>query len=200
MADETTIHGTAAAAAEGLRPRFALFHPNAKCTGGAMKMDLHPAHGVKDGCMMMTLAPQKTVGERGGPSPRFATFDWERKVCVKLDFSDICRMLQVFRGETESIEDGKGLYHVSPKYSTRIVLRHMVDQGSYSIEVYRSTRGRPDEDCSARITLSSAEAMGLALAFENSIGVICFGIPSVVPHDTSAYDAQVREALRESVA
>lgn len=183
------------------RPQFALYHANAKGTGCAMKMDLHPAHDAKDGCIMLSLASQKTVGQRGGERPVFATFDWENRICVKLDFADICRMLQVLRGECESIDDGKGLYHRSPRHTTRIVLRHMLEpvQG-YSLEVYRSSPGGADDDRSARIILSAAEAMGIGIAFENSIGVICFGIPKVIPHDTSAYEAETRRMLNAAVA
>lgn len=163
-------------------------------------MDLHPARGDMDGYMMLSLASQKTVAERGGDSPRFATFDWERRVCVKLDFSDICRMLQVFRGEVESIDDGKGLYHMSASYSTRIVLRHVLEPAGYSLEVYRNTRGKPDEDVSARITLSMAEATGLALAFENSIGLICFGVPDSAYDASPAAAGEDAEERREVVA
>lgn len=176
------------------RPKFAIFHPNAKGTGCAMTLDLHPAHGQKDGCIMAAFACQKSVGDRSGSVITYPTFDWENRICVKLDFNDLCKMLQVFRGECESIGDGKGLYHRSPKYSTRIVLRHLLEpvQG-YSLEVYRNTPGRPDEDRSAHILLTPAEALGLGISFENSIGVICFGIPKVIPHDTSAYEGKVRE-------
>jgi len=167
-------------AAEGFRPKFAIYHPNGKGAGCALKMDLHPAHGDVDGCIMMSVAPQKTIGELRGPNKKFPTFDWEKRICVKLDFSDICKMLQVLRGECESLENGKGLYHRSVRYTTRIVFRHLVDlvQG-YSLEVYRTSEGRPEEDCSAHIVLNQWEALGVGIAFENSIGVICFGIPRV---------------------
>lgn len=35
--------------APGFRPRLALYHANAKGTGCAIKMELHPAHGATDG-------------------------------------------------------------------------------------------------------------------------------------------------------
>ena len=70
----------------------------------------------------------------------------------------------------------------------------------YSLEVYRDVRGKPDEQNSAHMLLSEAEADGIALAFENSIGIICFGIPKVIPHDTSSYRAQVRNMRNAAVA
>jgi len=172
------------APAEGFRPRFAIYHPNGKGTGCAMKMELHPAHGDQDGCIMMCVAPQKTVGDLHGATRKFPTFDWENRICVKLDFADICKMLQVFRGECETLEDGKGLYHRSARHTTRIVFRHMTDpvQG-YSLEVYRDTAGHPEDTRSAHLMLNPWEALGVGISFENSIGVICFGIPRTLAHE-----------------
>lgn len=183
----------AAVPVEDHRPKLAFFHANARGTGCAMTMDLHPAHGQKDGCIMAAFACQKTVGVRDGGAVTYPTFDWANRICVKLGFTDLCKILQVFRGECESIEGDKGLIHRSPQYLTRICLKHLTDpvQG-YAIDVYRSTHGRPDDDRHAHIHLSPSEALGLGISFENSIGIICFGIPKIVPHDTSAYEAQVR--------
>ena len=188
-------------ATTGFRPKFAIYHPNTKGTGCALKMSLHPAHDDRDGSIMMTLVPQKTVGDLHGPVKRFPTFDWEHDICVKLDFNDLCKMMQVFRGECESLEDGKGLFHRSPRYATRIVLRHMLEPtAGYSLEVYRNTPGGSEEDRRAHIFLMPWEALGVALAFEHSIGVICFGIPKVVPHDVTAYRQACREARNASAA
>jgi len=177
--------------AEGFRPKFSIYHPNGKGTGCALKMELHPAHDDRDGCIMMRLASQNTIGDMRGPVRRFPTFDWEKRICVKLDFADICKMLQVFRGECESLEDGKGLYHRSARYTTRIVLRHLIEpvQG-YSLEVYRDTAGHPDESLSAHIVLNPWEALGIGVSFENSIGVICFGIPRVLARATDDSDVE----------
>lgn len=182
------------------RPNLAFYHANVKGTGCAMKLSLHPAHDDTDGCIMMTMANQLTIGDRRGPNPVFPKFDWDGKLTVKLDFSDLTRIVQVFRGERESIEDGKGLYHRTARFSTRIALRHMVEPEScYSMELYR-TSGDGKEESSARIVLSGAEALGLCLAIENSFGVISFGIPMLVEHDTSAYRREVREARNAAAA
>lgn len=180
--NDTTRKNTAPAA--NFRPKFAIYHPNGKGTGCALKMDLHPAHGDQDGCIMMSIAPQKTLGDLRGPSKKFPTFDWENRICVKLDFADICKLLQVFRGEVEALEDGKGLYHRSARYTTRIVFRHLIEpvQG-YSLEVYRDTPGHPEQNRVTHIVLNPWEALGVGISFENSIGVICFGIPQVFAHE-----------------
>lgn len=163
------------------RPAFSVYHPNGKGTGCALMLDLYPAQGDTDGYIMMKLATQKTVGDMRGAIKKFPTFDWARRICVKLDFADICKILQVFRGECETLEDGKGLYHRSARFTTRIVLRHLTEpmQG-YSLEVYRDRPDRSDESQSAHLVMNTWEALGVSLAFENSIGLICFGIPRVM--------------------
>lgn len=184
-------------AKRGFRPSFAIYHPNAKCSGCAIKMELHPAHDDTDGSIMLTLANQKTSARPGA----FATFDWERRITVKLDFMDLIKMMQVLRGDSETIEDGKGLYHRNADGSSKINLRHIVEgAGGYLLEVYRNESGKPENDRACRLLLTPAEAYGVKLLFEDSIGVICFGLPKVVPHDVSAYRTKVREQRNAAVA
>ena len=107
-----------------IRPQFSLYHPNGKGTGAAIELELHPAHDRTDGSIMMKIANQMTIGDRRGPNPTYPHFDWKGAVTVKLDFNDLSKMLQVFRGECEAIDDGHGLYHSSARATTKIVLRH----------------------------------------------------------------------------
>lgn len=163
------------------RPSLAFYKANANGTGSAMKMELHPAHGDTAGCIMMYLASQKTVGDYRGPNPIYPTFDWENAICVKLDFIDLSKMLQVFRGECESIEEGRGLVHRSPKGLTYIKLAHLVEPlPGYMFEVKRTRQG--EDDGSLRIFLTPAEALGTVMAIESSMGVLVFGVPMVVEH------------------
>ena len=161
------------------RPALTLYKANAKCTGCAMKMELHPAHGDTAGCIMMSLASQKTVGDYRGPNPIYPTFDWENAICVKLDFIDLSKMLQVFRGECESIDDGRGLVHRSPKGLTYIKLAHQVDPiPGYRLDVNLCDGVVIVEQ--RTIMLAPCEALGLTAAIESSLGVICFGVPGDV--------------------
>ena len=163
------------------RPTFTTYHPNGKGTGSAIKLELHPAHDDTAGSRMATIATQLTTGDRLGAVTVYPRFDWDGAITVKLDFTDISKMLQVFRGECESLEDGRGLFHKSTRGTTKIMLRHLVEPiHGYMLEVYRNTQDA--EDSNARIFLSPYEALGLATAIESSMGVICFGIPMVIPH------------------
>ena len=158
------------------RPALTLYRANAKGTGSAMKMELHPAHGQTGGSIMMSLASQKTVGDYRGPNPIYPTFDWENAICVKLDFIDLSKMLQVFRGEYESIEEGRGLVHRSPSGLTYIKLAHLIEPiPGYKLDVKLCNGVVIVEQRS--IMLAPYEALGLTAAIESSLGVICFGMP-----------------------
>ena len=159
------------------RPTLTMYHPNGKGTGSAIRLELHPAHDDTAGSIMATIATQLTTGNCMGSMPVYPKFDWEGAITVKLDFTDISKMLQVFLGECESLEDGRGLFHMSTRGTTKIMLRHLVEPiNGYMLEVYRKTS---EEDSNARIFLLPSEALGLATAIESSMGVICFGIPMV---------------------
>ena len=163
------------------RPSLVFYRANAKGTGCAMKMELHPAHGDTAGCIMMSLASQKTVGDYRGPNPIYPTFDLENAICVKLDFIDLSKMLQVFRGECESIEEGRGLVHRSTSGLVYIRLAHLVDPiPGYKLEVeFHAGAGSVEK---RTVILAPFEALGLVAAIESSLGVICFGMPIVIEH------------------
>ena len=163
------------------RPALTMYHPNGNGTGSALRLELHPAHDDTAGSIMATIATQLATVDHPGTVSVYPRFDWEGAITVKLDFTDISKMLQVFRGECESLEDGRGLFHKSTRGTTKIMLRHLVEPiHGYMLEVYRNTHG--SEDSNARIFLSPYEALGLATAIESSMGVICFGIPMVIPY------------------
>ena len=185
----------------GFRPKFTLYHANVKGTGSAVKLELHPAHDDIDGSIWLTLACQKTIGCMRGPNPTYSTFDWETAMCVKLDFNDLTQMLQVFRGEIESINEDKGLFHRSVSFNTVIKFRHNLDPiPGYTMELYRSIPGRSDADRNGYFFFYPHEALGLATAIEHSLGVICFGIPKVIPRDTTAYRNEVKEMRNVAAA
>ncbi|MBR7181109.1 MAG: hypothetical protein IKD42_05820 [Kiritimatiellae bacterium] len=172
------------------RPRLAIYHANPKGNGCAVKLELHPAHDFTDGSVMAAFARQIATADRNSPG-QFARFDWENQICVKLDFSDISKILQVLVGECESIDDGKGLFHRSQKAATKITFRHLEEpvQG-YSFEVYRTYpgggAGEAAGDASARIVFTKSEALGLAKALEGTMPYVCFGIPMVIPKTGAA--------------
>ena len=167
------------------RPKLAFYHASPKGTGCAATLELHPAHDDVDGSIWLCVANQMTIGNRMGPNPTFPRFDWENRICVKLDFNDLCAMLQVFRGECESINGDHGLYHRTAKATTKIRLRHLVDPVSgYSLELYKTPAGGGDET-RAHLLLNPAEALGLCESIAGAMYLVSFGIPMLEPQDAS---------------
>jgi hypothetical protein len=146
-----------------------------------MKLELYPARvGDPDsGAIYATIARQSSLGDRRSTPPIYPSFDWDNALKVKLDFTDLAKVLQVLRGETESIEDGKGLFHrYADKYQL-IKFRHIIEPVcGYSLEVSETSTDADAQtsDRKAYIFLSSAEALGLSLAIEHSFAAIAFGV------------------------
>lgn len=185
----------------GYRPKFTLYKANPKGTGSAVSLELHPAHDDVDGSIFLTLACQKTVGDTRGPNPIYPTFAWDAAMTIKLDFYDLTQMLQVFRGETETINDDHGLFHRGIGFNTIIKFKHVIEgRSGYTLELYRNTPGRDNEDRCGFFFFSASEALGLSAAIEDSLGVICFGIPKVIPRDLTEYKRGVREARNVAAA
>lgn len=183
------------------RPKLALYHASSKGVGSALKFELHPAHDDTDGSIMLTIANQMTVGDLRSVNPVYPRFDWENAAKIKLGFNDLCGMLQVFRGEIENVNDGKGLYHNSAMWTTRIGFKHLIDPvPGYALEVYRNPRNREGESSRFHFMFSAAEAIGICEAISDSMGVVAFGIPVVIPHDTSAYEAKLKELRNANAA
>ena len=158
------------------RPRMRFFHSNSKGTGCALSLELVPAIGNDEGCIMATFANQASVGNLQGTTPVYPKFDWERALTVKLGFEDICKMQQVFRGECESVGDGKGLFHGKSNAYAVITLRHIIEPSSgYMLGVRRLYAD--GKEARATIVLSSWEALGISEAITASMSVICFGAP-----------------------
>jgi len=165
------------------RPALTYYHANAKGSGCAVSFELHPAHDKTPGSIFACFANQKTTGNRSQGS--FPTFDWKNKICVKLSLGDLSQMLQVFRGMCENVGEGKGMFHRSSNANAIIKLEHRLEpMPGYLFEAWRKSIDDNDGQ-RAHIFFSPTEALGLSLAIEQSIGVIAFGIPTVIPRGES---------------
>jgi hypothetical protein len=166
------------------RPSLVLCHANGKGTGSAIKLELYPARvGDPDsGAIYATIAPQSTFGDLTSTLPIYPRFDWGNAVKVRLDFSDLAKILQVLLGETESIDDGRGLFHHHDDKCQAVRFRHIIEPAcGYSLEVYETSTNANTQanERNARIFLSTAEALGLSFAIEHSFAAIAFGVLSV---------------------
>lgn len=166
---------------EVTRPKLAFYHPNAKGTGCAIILELYPATNEHEGFILCSFANQMTIGNPMGANPTYPKFDWENGVVVRLRFDDLAHILQVFRGETESILDGKGLFHKDGNCTDMIQLRHIIDPVcGYQFSVAHIERdARTSGETRFTILLSNAEALGLCEAITGSLYLITFGKPMV---------------------
>ena len=175
---QENMNGTSAKdAAAVYRPRLEFCHANAKGTGCAVQLSLHPAHGCVEGSIRIHLANQKTVGRLSGGTPQFPTFDWENEIVATLGFTDLAKCVQVFRGEGESIDGDHGLYHRTAKGMTNITLRHLVEPtpGYVLCVSFKPTDG---DEVRAQTFFTSAEALGLCEAISASMVYVGVGIPN----------------------
>ena len=150
------------------RPAITICHANARGTGTALRLELHPARTDSDGSILATIAPQSST------TP--ASFDWDNAIPVRFDLLDLAKILQVFRGQYESINDGKGLYHRTINGFTVVRLYHRIEPiGGYVLDVsYKSNDGEP-----VRLIFSMTydEAFALAEAIDHAMLYVAFGVP-----------------------
>lgn len=155
-----------------------MYHPNARGTGFAMKLELEPAEGEVDGSISVTLAPQSGTASRMQNETTNPRFDWENVVIAKLCITDISRFIMVFRGIEESISDGKGLIHVSALSRKTIKFWHMIEpRPGYLLEITDVPSDGKNVKC-GRFFLNNAEAMCICSIFEQSLSMLAFGVPT----------------------
>ena len=158
-------------------PCLRLYHPNGKGTGCAMVMKLRPADATQDGFIVVSFANQMTVGNPTGDNPTFPKFDWENRVDVVLDFNNLCAILQVLRGETESVREGRGIFHKYKECCQKIQMRHLIDPVcGYSFDVLETSANGSDEK-RVHMLLSRAESLGICESIAGSMYLIAFGVP-----------------------
>ena len=158
-------------------PCLRFYHPNGKGTGCAMVMKLRPADSTQDGFIVVSFANQMTVGNPTVDNPTFPKFDWENSVDVVLDFNDLCAILQVLRGETESIREGRGIFHKDEECCQTIKFSHIVEPVcGYSFDVFEF-HPKGGEEKRVHILLSPAESLGICEAIAGSMYLVAFGVP-----------------------
>lgn len=164
------------------KPKMMMMHPNGKGTGCSFGFELHPARVVDgqnvEGSIVLEVAHQSTVSAVAGAAQNGSMFDWTKTVCVRLFIGDVARMLQVFRGECEAIENG--IRKVYEDHLAVIELRHMIEpvQG-YQMVVTSQPRGSEGANDRFVILLSSAEALAVCEAMTGALVWMAFGDPRV---------------------
>lgn len=154
------------------RPAMTMHHANAKGTGTALRLELHPARPDADGSILATIAPQKSPTT----APYFS-FDWDKAIDFRLRFLDLAKVLQVFRGHFESIDDGKGLFLRTAKGCTVVRLAHRIEPvGGYVLDV--SHRPNGGETVCMSFAMTYDEAFALSEAIGQAMLYVSFGVPA----------------------
>jgi len=170
--DETTNTTTAPRA-----QRLAFYHPTGAGNGTALQLEprLNRRGSDRYDCFFMDMAAQKTAGCRDGDRRVPATFDWENKMTVKLDFTDICELLAVLEGRSDQAGGQRnGIYHDNGKACTIISFNRNREKGGYHLSLSKKNKDQGAQVTRLHMSLSEAEAAGLRSIFQVGLFFITF--------------------------
>jgi hypothetical protein len=167
---------TVATTAKPRDQKLMFYHPNGTATGSALQLEPRVNRSGSDryNCFFLEMAAQKTALGREGDKRVHATFDWENKLTVKLEFPDICEMLSVLEGRQERVGGQRnGLYHETERASTVITLARSTEKSGLFLGLSRKDK---ESGSLARVnmTLSEAETVGLRSIFQVGLFFITF--------------------------
>ncbi|MDZ4198575.1 MAG: hypothetical protein U1E27_04725, partial [Kiritimatiellia bacterium] len=151
------------------RGRLAFYHPSAKGTGIAVRLELRLNETSDDryDCFFLEMAKQKPT-----PSPETGKpqFDWENRATVKLEFPDLCEWLRVLEGQQPAAggERGNGLFHQTGETTTLIEFRRDSDRPGVLLGLSRKAR-QGDGLFRGQLRLSEAEATGLRCCLQTGL-------------------------------
>jgi hypothetical protein len=172
----TNSSTTTSAPTKSYAQKLAFYHPNSAGNGVAMQLEprINRKEDDRYNCFFLELAAQKTAATRNGEKKAPATFDWEHKLTVKLDFTDICEILTVLEGRVEKAGGQRnGLYHQNGASCTLITFQKNTEKGGYLVGL--SKKGQQDgQAIRLHICLSESEAIGLRCIFQTSLFFLTF--------------------------
>lgn len=157
-------------------PSLCFYHANGKGTGSALRIEprVNRREGDRYNCFFLEMAAQKSTAKKEGAVKQHATFDWEHKITVRMDFPDLCELLTVLEGRADKVGgERNGLYHASGSGNTLITFQRNKETRTYFLSLSRKNKG----DDSARriaITLSEVEATGLRCLLQTGLFFVTF--------------------------
>lgn len=173
MATTTADKGTTGKSRE---QKLTFYHPGVSGSGSALQLEprINRRESDRYNCFFLEMAAQKTAGGKEGGKKVFATFDWENKLTVKLDFADSCELLAVLEGRQERAGGQRnGLYHETDRASTVITAFKNVEKGGYGVGLSRKDKASGALE-RVHINLSEAEALGLRCILQAGLFFITF--------------------------
>ena len=155
--------------------RLIFYHPTQAGSGAAVRLAfrLRRPEEERDSCFFLEMAKQKTAASRGeGGARTAATFDWQNRVTVKIDFMDACEFLTVLEGKAESVKGGKGLFHDAGDMTTVIGFRRNADPPGLSLDISRKGKTDGQEAFKGHILLSEPEGIGMRCMLQQGVGLL----------------------------
>jgi hypothetical protein len=152
-----------------------LYHPSTSGRGAAMQLEPRFSHDqeARYNCFFLELAAQQTPPRHVEGQRVHATFNWQDKLAVKLDFTDICELLTVLEGRAENAGGTRGgIFHQNSVANT-IIKFQRADQGGYMLGLSRKEMAS-GQAARVSIVLSEAEALGLRHILQSSLFFLCF--------------------------
>jgi len=156
--------------------RLTFYHPASAGNGVALQIDMrvNKREGDRYNCFFFEMAAQKAAAERDDGKRSYASFDWENKLTVKMDFGDLCELLLVLEGKQERIGGQKtGLYHDTAKANTVISFGRISEKTGYSFGLSRKDK-ESGQVTRLNIGLSEAEGIGLRSVIQAGLFFITF--------------------------
>ena len=160
--------------------KISIYHPNTKGTGCAFQVEVNEPKITEnglyvEGSVFFYFAPQSTVGSIENGKRIMPTFNWEKKLIIRLTLFEVGEIIGVFRGMAESLSEGKGFFHKSSKGQAILTLEHKVEpRVGYWLNISR--KPTDGEQVKMGIFLSTNEAFALAEALTGAMAKIAFGI------------------------
>ncbi len=156
--------------------KVSYYHPTGKGDGTALRLEprFNRVEADRHNCFYLEMAPQKTLATREADQRNPATFDWEKKLTIKLGFMDICEMLTVLEGRQEKVGGPRnGLYHDSAKAVSVISFMKNSGREGYLLGVSRKDKA-DGQLVRMHISLSDAEAAGLRCILQTGLFFLAF--------------------------
>lgn len=152
------------------------YHPSSKGTGSALRLEprLNRDDADRYNCFFIEMAPQKTVAMRGAGGVTPATFDWTKKITVKLGFLDVAELLTVMEGRASKVGgERNGLYHANGGSNTMIAFQKNPEHGTYYLAL-SIKRNKDEVPHKVGITLSETEVTGLRCLLQTGLFFVTF--------------------------
>ena len=151
------------------------YHPSTSGRGSAMQLEPRFSTDPEGryNCFFLELATQQTPARHVDGQRVHATFNWQDKLAVKLDFSDICELLMVLEGKADKVGGTRGgLFHQNGATNT-IIKFQRAEQGGYMLGLSRKAESAEQAD-RVNMVLSEPEALGLRHILQSSLFFLAF--------------------------